>query len=319
MGRPSTKADRGHDRTMEWDDARYVLAIHRAGSLSLAGRALGVNQSTVGRRLEALEAALGVRLFFRTREGYLFTPEGERLLPHAERMEEETQAILREISGQEARLSGVVRVTAPDAMGARLVTPILGRFHARYPGIQLELVADNRSLSLTKREADVAIRVDRPSDPQLVGRRICDLANAPYASKAYVAARGSPRAAGFEGHDLLAYQDPLAYTARARWIADRAAKGRCVFRSSSTPALIAASVAGMGIVLLACYLGDAEPELVRVGTKDDVMMRSIWLVLHRDLQRATRVRACADFLVEGLLEHAAIFAGKREKAPRRAE
>src|SRR4051812_15313647 len=118
----------------EWDDARYFLAIRRAGSLSAAGRELDVNQSTVGRRLESLEQTLGARLFVRTPDGYLLAPAGERLLPRAERMEEEAQAAEREASGQEASLTGVVRITGPDAFGARVIAPLLVEFHRRMPG-----------------------------------------------------------------------------------------------------------------------------------------------------------------------------------------
>jgi DNA-binding transcriptional LysR family regulator len=307
MSRPPAKVEPVHAEPMEWDDARYVLAIHRTGSLSDAGRTLGVNQSTVGRRLDALEAALEARLFFRTREGYVLTPEGERLLSHAERMEAEAQAIMRELRGQETRLSGVVRVTAPDAMTARLVVPILARLRARNPGIELAIVADNRTLSLTKREADLAIRVGRVSDEQLAARRICGFASAPYASKGYVEARGLPRAPSFEGHDFLGSTEYGG--GEARWLADHALKG-FVLSSTSTPTILSACLAGMGIALLPCYLGDTTPDLVRLGPKGGVTSSTVWLLVHRDLKRTPRVRVCADFLVEGLREHAAAFEGR---------
>ena len=311
MSRVRAGRARGDAEGVEWDDARYVLAIHRAGSLSAAARALDVNQSTVGRRLEALEAALAARLFFRTREGYVVTPEGERLLPHAVRMEEEAHAIRREISGQEARLTGLVRLTAPEAMSAKLLLPILGRFHARYPSIQLQLVADNRSLNLTKREADIAVRVGKPTDPQLIARRVCAFGAAPYASKTYIAAHGLPVAPRFEGHDAIGYVVSLGRVTEERWIAERFPDARIAFHSNSTPAQVGAAVAGMGIALLPCYLGDEEPTLVRLGTDADMVMRALWLVVHRDLREATRIRVCCDFLVDGLGPHLLALSGKR--------
>ena len=123
----------------EWDDARHFLAMHRKGSLSAAAKQLGVNQSTVGRRLLTLEERLGAKLFFRTRDGYRIAPAGERLFPHAERMEDEATAIAREISGQVTTLTGTVCVTAGDLFGARVVAPLLVEFHGRYPDIDLEL------------------------------------------------------------------------------------------------------------------------------------------------------------------------------------
>src|SRR5258708_1768577 len=128
----------------EWDDARHFLAVHRTGSLSAAARDLGVNQSTVGRRLVSLEERLRAKLFFRTRDGFRIAPAGEKLLTHAERMEDEAIAIAREIAGQETKLTGSVRLTAPDMFGARIVAPLLAAFHARYPEIDLELDTDNR-------------------------------------------------------------------------------------------------------------------------------------------------------------------------------
>jgi DNA-binding transcriptional LysR family regulator len=297
-----------------WDDARFLLAIHRAGSLSEAGRKLRVNQSTASRRLTALEESLGTRVFVRTRDGYVLTPAGERILPHAERMEEEADSIGRVIRGQEARLTGTVRITGPDALTAVILVPLVAEMHARYPDIQFELVADNRNLSLTKREADLAVRVGRPVESQLLGRRLTDFANAPYASQEYIAARGKPRAPDFAGHDFIGYDESLGGAPEGLWLAARARTGRTLLRSPSTPVQHAAVLAGMGVGLLPCYLADGQPTLVRLGSDSDKVMRSVWLIVHRDLQRAAHIRACSELLAQGLVARADQLVGKTKRS-----
>jgi DNA-binding transcriptional LysR family regulator len=297
----------------DWDDARYFLAIHRGGTLSAAGRQLGVNQSTVGRRLESLETRLAARLFLRTRDGYRISPAGEQLLPRVERMEDEAHAIARELAG-EARLTGIVRITTGDAFGPRVIAPLVAKFHALYPEIELELDADNRTMNLTKREADIAIRFGRPAERQLVARKVVPFGTAPYCAPRYIAARGRPTAP-FEGHDFIG--DFIDWTVEARWILAHAARGRISVRTGSTQVQVALAVAGMGIALLPCYYGDEEPGLVRVGPPEPAAERAVWLVMHRDLQHSARVRACADFLVEGLrAERARISGVRRGKSDR---
>ena len=298
----------------DWDDARYFLAIHRTGTLSSAARRLAVNQSTVGRRLETLEEELGARLFLRTRDGYSISPAGEQLLPRAERMEEEANAIARELVGHQERLTGSVRITTGDAFGPRVLAPILAEFHALHPGIDLELDADNRTLSLTKREADMAVRFSRPPDRHLVSRKVADFANAPYCSASYIARRGRPKPP-FEGHDFIG--DLMEHVSIARWIAQHAAKGgRIVVKSGSTHVQFVMAVAGIGIALLPCYIADAEPQLVRVGPTVPLVESAVWLVMHKDLQHAPRIRACADFIGERLAAQSAWLSGTRRPTPR---
>lgn len=299
---------------LEWDDVRYFLAVHRARSLSAAARTLSVNQSTVGRRIAALEASLDARLFFQTPDGYLLAPAGERMLPRVERMEDEALAIARELSGEDCALTGALRLTAPDAFGARVVTPLLARFHAKYPDIELELVADNRALSLSKREADLALRVGRPKETSLVVRRVADFGCGLYASTAYLEARGRPRGLDFSGHDFIGVDQGAG--PERDWLLQHSRRGRIVFTCNATLAQVEATREGMGLSVLPCYVGDPEPELVRLLPPSEVVMRAVWLVLHRDLQHAARVRACADFLVEALVARGSDLRG--EKRPRKA-
>jgi DNA-binding transcriptional LysR family regulator len=280
---------------IDWDDARYFLAIHRAGSLSSAASRLKVNPSTVGRRLETLEERLGVRVFLRTRDGYSISPAGEQLLPRAERIEEEVEAIGRELVVHQQRLTGLLRVTSSDALGPRVVAPILAEFSVMHPGIDIELDADNRLLSLTKRESDLAVRFVRPHERYLVARRLADYAAAAYCAETYIARRGHPRPP-FEGHDFIC--DNSTCVKEARWVVEQAARGgRIVVKTGSTHVQVAMALGGAGIAMLPCYVGDREPGLVRLGPPEPSTQQPIWLVMHKDLQQAPRVRACADFLV----------------------
>jgi len=294
-----------------WDDARFFLAVQRTGSLSAAARQLGVNQSTVGRRLAALEESLGTRLFVRTAEGYVASAAGERLVAHAERMEEEAISLAREATGESSSLVGTVRVTAPDAFGAVFLVPVLAELHARHPQIELEIIAENRIFNLTKREADMAVRIARPREPHVVLRHAGDLANALYASKAYVSARGTPQA-DLAGHEVVAWDDAFSQIDEARWLAGR--KGaKVALRTSSTIAQLRAAMSGIGLAVLPCYLADPEPELVRVIQPENLPRRQIWLAVHPDVRHAARIRAASDFIVEAIKARSAELLGKRPR------
>jgi len=283
----------------EWDDARHFLAVHRKGSLSAAAKQLGVNQSTVGRRLLTLEERLGAKLFFRTRDGYRIAPAGERLLPHAERMEDEATAITREIAGQETTLTGNVCVTAGDLVGPLVIAPLLVALHAKYPDIDLELDTDNSLRSLSKREADIAVRIGNVAEHGVAARKVCEFGSAAYASKSYLASRGRPRGDDWSGHDFIGFSE-TRHIMEARWIEEHAVKGRVVFRGKGTLPQLVMARAGVGIAALPCYAGDAEPDLVRLTPLSQIMRASMWLVVHEDMRHAARIRACVEFLADGL-------------------
>ena len=307
-------AEPGAHQNLDWDHGRFFLAIYRAGSLSAAARALRVTQSTVGRRLAAFEEALGVRLFARTPAGYAITPDGERVLPHVERMEEETLALGRALVGEGSRLSGLVRITSSDAFSARVLTRIVADLRARHPEIDVEILADNRLLSLGRREADLSVRFTRPAESLVVGRRLIEFGQTLYASRDYLARHRQPTPSDFTGHHFIGFNLPVANQPEVAWIVERARAGRIVFSSNSTFAQLEATLAGIGMALLPCYLADAEPSLVRVVPPEQGVTRTIWLVIHRDLQRSARVRACAEFIVQALAALEPTITGR---APRR--
>jgi DNA-binding transcriptional LysR family regulator len=299
----------------DWNDARYFLAIARRRSLSAAGRALHVQQSTVGRRLAALEGTLGARLFDRTPDGYLLTQAGDALMGHAERMEDEALSAERALLGREGRIAGVVRLTAPQAFGNGFVTPLLARLHDQQPEIVVELVADNANLSLTKREADLALRLGRPRQPLLVVRRLGDVTTGLYASPAYLARRGRPRGSEIPGHDYVDYDETYVNKEHIAWYRQITRGGRCTFRVNGSHGLEAAARAGMGVAPLPCWMGDSAPDLERVLPAMSINSE-LWLVLHRDLRHVARVRALAEFFGREMRHEASRLLGRPPKVRR---
>jgi DNA-binding transcriptional LysR family regulator len=277
-----------------WDDLRYLLALSRAGSLSGAARALGVEHTTVGRRIEALEATLGARLFVRSRAGYALTPEGQALVPHMDRIEEAVLALERAAFGRDQRPTGTVRVTVAETLGARFFAPRLDRIHAACPGIAIELIASPSVLDLARREADIAIRMIRKKQDGLVMRRVAEIGWAIYCSRRYVERRGMPTAASLPGHDRIGDDHPSA--PEDLWFERLAGQSRCVLRSNNTGCILAATLAGLGVAMLPRYLGDAEPDLVHLAMPDEPT-RSLWLAVHPDMQHTPRVRVVLDALV----------------------
>ncbi len=290
---------------LPWDDLRQVLAIARAGSLSGAARALGVNHSTVFRRLQALERRLEARLFERSRSGYAATAACEDLLAAAARVEAEVAALERRLAGRDQRLSGTLRLTAPDDIAARLLMAPLARFRAAYPGLSLELVLDNRMLSLTRREADLAVRPTLKPPQDLLGRRIGPLATAIYAAPERAGRGPAKWDPGQE--NWVGWDEGLGPPAVADWMRRHVPAAAVTYRANSLLNLAAAVRAGLGLGALPCFLGD--PELTRIAAPDPALASELWLLSHRDLRRSARVRALSDFLFKSLRQQAAALAG----------
>jgi DNA-binding transcriptional LysR family regulator len=294
---------------LDWKDLRFFLAIQRAGSLTAAAARLRVNQSTVSRRLAALESAIGARLFERTPGGLRPTTTADRITPAAQRLEAEALAFGRALSGAGPRVEGVVRVTATEGLGTHLVAPALRDFHRAHPGMQVELLLDSRSLNLSRREADMALRLTRPRQAGLVARKLGEVRSALYASARYLEERGRPAPSdGLAGHVILAYDESLSAVPESRWMAQQARRAACALRTNSVVAQLRAAEAGVGLALLPCYL--AEPAgLMRVLTRSADVRRELWLVLHSDLQHAPRVRVVVEFLAATAKARAAALQG----------
>jgi DNA-binding transcriptional LysR family regulator len=289
---------------IDWDDLRYFLAVLQAGSLAGASKALGIHATTVGRRIEVLEARAGTALFERHGRAWVPSAAGRALRARAERMQAEMLALEREIDGADARLDGTVRVTATEMLATRFITPHLSAFAARHPGIVLDLVCTNRPVDLAKREADIALRLSRPREPSLVTRRLAAIPLALYASQAYLRERGTPDAPDehLRGHDVLLFADARAFAIENDWMAPRLEGTRIVLRSDSVSSIFGASVAGVGIALLPQIVADAEPGLERIPTSTIPEPRVIWQTIHEDLRENARVRAVLSFIAEILRE-----------------
>lgn len=300
----------------DWDDARFFLAIARAGSVSGAGRKLRVQQSTVSRRLAGLEETLGARLFERTPDGYMLTSAGESLRARAEHMEEAALAAERELMGRESKIAGVVRLTTPEAFGNGFMTPLVARLRLEQPEILLELIAANTRLSLTKREADLAIRTGRPQQALLVMRKLGDLADGLYASRDYLARRGRPAGPDLGDHDYIDYDDSYAGQSEIAWLRQLVRDCRCTVRVTGTHGMFGAIQAGLGIGVLPCWMGDTTDSLERVLPAER-FSSDLWMVLHHDLRHVARIRVVAEFLVREVRAAASLLAGRPERRPSR--
>ena len=301
---------------LEWDGLRSFLAIARYRTLSGAARALGVQQSTMGRRLDGLEEQAGVILLQKTPTGYLLTEAGEAVLGHVERIEQETLAIERAVTGRDVRLEGVVRLTTTESLAVQVVMPILTDFLARYPGIAVELVADTRVLSLSRREADVALRLGRPEGHEIVARKVGEVGFGLYASADYIARAGMPDfAAGAPGHHMVLSLDDIAGAPDAAWMQRTLSQAKVALRTNSRYGHAVAAESGIGLALLSDYLADGR-DLVRVDTPEPTPRLEIWLAVHEDTRHTPRIRALMEALTAGLRARARQLGGAPPVAPR---
>lgn len=299
---------------LNWDDLRVFLQVARVRTLSAAAERLQVDQSTVGRRLTALEEAAGVRLFERSVRGYALSAAGESIVTGIEQIEAHAFSVEQKLRGQDGRSDGVVRVATSDSFASWFLIPRLAGLRAAHPGVVVELVTGNRPVDLGKREADISLRLTKPTQPQLVARKLGEAAWACYASGAYLAARGTPSLARrLQGHDVIGFEDELAGTIGAQWMKQHTGRARVVGSSNSLTCQAAAVVAGLGVCALPCVFGDREPSLQRVGSKV-IGQHEIWLVVHPDVRVSARVRVVLDYLTRVVKQEAALLAGRSRRA-----
>jgi DNA-binding transcriptional LysR family regulator len=298
---------------MDWNDLRHFVALARTGSVRAAGVQLGVSHTTVARRVEALEAQLGTRLFDRHRDGYVLTAAGRRMLPAAERVEDEVAALGRGLVGQDARLEGPLRLTCGDEYLAALLLDDLAPWCAENPGVELTLVRDERFFNLAKGEADLAVRVlgAQSSPPDyLVGHRAAPLQIAGYVARAH-ADRLDPAGPAAR---WLGYTDPRA-------IHDLLSRGAFaplpVWGAFSTLSLaVRAALCGLGCALLPTYVGDLEPALQRMPCSPPHPVADIWLLYHPDLKSNARLQGARAVLRAGFARRSALFGLPAEPGPR---
>jgi molybdate transport repressor ModE-like protein len=290
---------------MNWDDVRIFLAIARGGQILGAARQLGLNHATVARRLDALEAALGARLVARTTTGSGLTAEGERFLAHAERMESEMLAASTAAEG--SALTGTVRIGAPDGFGAAFLAPRIGELAERHPGLTLELVPVPRAFSLSRREADIAVTLERPREGRLVARKLTDYTLGLYASRDYLARHGTPATGDdLPSHRLVGYVDDLIYAASLDYTGEFHKAWRTSIAVSTAIGQTEAVRAGAGIGILHAFMARRDDTLVPV-LPQITLTHSYWTVIHEDLRAIRRVALVSEFLSEIVARDRGVF------------
>jgi DNA-binding transcriptional LysR family regulator len=289
---------------IRWDDVRYFLAIHRCGTLSGAARVLAVDQTTVGRRLGALEESLNARLFDRTPDGFLLTSAGESILAAAEKVE----ASVLELG----RTAGNVRLATSEAFAVTFLLERIGELRRRYDGIHVEVFVGQTMVDLSRREADIALRIRprglAPAQPHLIARKLSDIAFALYGARDYLERHGRPlRPDVLRDHRLIGWCSDGSSIPGVDWLGQAGREGEVVVRCSSILSLIRAAQAGIGLAVLPCYAAETHPELARLS--DPIDWSELWLVVHPDVRRAARVRAVMDFLIEVVERSAPVLRG----------
>lgn len=277
---------------IDWDDLRFFLAVARHGSLTAAARELGVAQSTVGRRLATLEISLGVRLLHRTPDGYVLTLAGESVRNQARRVEAEALALVRGVAGRDAKLEGTVRVTCAETVAAHILAPCFAALQVRHPDILVELIPDPRELSLAMRETDIAVRLTRPTQNDLITRRIGRFAFALYVGSDYIERHGRPDFdSGCIGHRFMVLVDDISGNAQTVWLEDLTQKARLGLQTTSHEAVLAATRDNAGLACLARFRADNDSKLVELETPTPSPKTDIFLVVHKDNRSTPRVRA----------------------------
>lgn len=279
---------------LNWDDLKLALAIGRSGSLSGAGRDLGVSHATVFRRLGEIEQRLGVALFQRSRSGYAPTLAGEEIIRSATDVEASVFDVERRVMGQDLRPSGTVRLTTTDTLLHGLLSPLLCNYRDSYPDISLEIVVSNQVFDLTRREADIALRPASAPPETLVGRKIATIAQAIYGH--HDLADGLTDIEEARNASWIGPDERMAYGALDKWYGDQGINSRCHLRTDTMLGMFAAARDGLGLAVLPCYLADRASGLTRIGDPIPSLATDLWLLTHPDLRHTARIRAVLDFI-----------------------
>lgn len=292
---------------MNWDDIRIFLSIARTGQILAAARRLGLNHATVARRLTALEDSVGTRLFDRSTSGCVLTDAGTRFFERAEKIEAEALAAEADLGGDTPGITGTVRIGAPDGFGVAYLAPRLGQLTARHPGLTVQLVPVPRSFSLSRREADIAVTIDRPDTGRLVAGKLVDYSLGLYASKTYLKEHGTPASAGDLGaHDLIGYVEDLLYSPSLNYGAEISRDWTARFEIASALGQTEAVRGGAGIGILHDFIARDDSALVAV-LPELKLKRAYWMVTHESSRPLRHVAAVQEFLRDQVARDKAIF------------
>jgi DNA-binding transcriptional LysR family regulator len=292
---------------MDWDNIRVFLSVARAGQFSAAAAQLGVDVATVGRRIGALEKSLGVRLFDRQRNGTTLTAAGDRLSETAEEIEAQLLRAQGSLSGSDAELAGTVRIAIPDGFASLFLCARLGRLKAKYPLLTVQLVPMSRSVSLSKREADLAITIARPTEGRLFARKLVDYSLHFYATREYLAARQPPDSLkDLERHCHVTYVQDLIFADQLNFMPELYGESYSRVECSTAVGQLEAVRGGAGIGILHDYAAYRDARL-QVVLPDVIFERSYWIVTHLDMREISRVRKVSEFIFEEVQASKSIF------------
>lgn len=295
---------------MNWDDVRVFLAVARAGQLLAAGRRVGLNHATVARRVTSLETALKQKLLDRRTNGCVLTAAGERFRVTAEAVEAQMLAASAGV-GDDVAVAGTVRIGAPDGFGVAFLAPRLGTLTRRYPDLTVQLVPVPRSVSLSRREADLAVTVERPEHGRLVAKKLVDYALGLYAARSYLEAHGTPAStADLKAHQLVGYVDDLVFAPALAYAGEVAKDWRARFEIASALGQTEAVRSGAGIGILHGFIARGDADLIRVLPEREIR-RAYWLVYHESSRDRRSVQVVADFVTDLVAREKEMFAFTR--------
>jgi DNA-binding transcriptional LysR family regulator len=283
-------------KNLAWDDLRLIKSIAEVRSLPAAAELLGVNHSTVFRRLGQLEEALDTKLFERHRTGYTLTAVGEEMVELAQKVDEDITAFMRKLVGREIAPAGELRVTTNDSLLIHLLTPLFARFHRQCHDVRLDVVLANQELNLSKRDADVAIRATDDPPENLVGRRAATIAWALYGRAEEFPGAGPHEFPSVDEHKWVSLGENLATMKVFKFVRDHVPAERIAYKVNTVLGMAEAIEQGLGIGYLPCFVGDTRPGLARLGAPDPEFATGLWLLTHPDLRQSPRVRVFLDFL-----------------------
>ncbi|EEG08438.1 LysR family transcriptional regulator [Pseudogulbenkiania ferrooxidans] len=283
---------------LNWDDIKFFLEVARTHTASSAAKRLGVDYTTVSRRIRALEQALGALLFEKSRSaGFVLTVDGQQLLRYAEAMESALQAACEEVSGTGFALSGHVRIGCTEGFGSGFVTPQISRFQDRYPDITVDILPVPHFINLSRREADIAITLERPERGPYVCSKLCDYRLLLYATPDYLARHPPIRQReDLAGHRFITYVDDLAFSPKLLYMDDVLPGAKSPLRSTSVIAQYQAALQGRALAILPCFLVGDDPRLTRVLPEQVAVTRQFWMYYSEDLRKLKRITLAADYL-----------------------
>ena len=296
----------------DWNGLRYFLEVARTQRVSAAALRLGVQHSTVSRRIHALERELGTLLFDKSKAtGFTLTEEGVRFFAYAEQIEGTVLTAREEISGQSHTLSGHLRVGSTEGFGNYVLAPLMTDFQRRFPAITLDIMPVPRFISLSKREADIAISLERPQRGPYLCTKLHDYSLKLYGSTNYLAAHGPiKKKTDLAGHTFIGYVEELLFSDRLRYLDDVITNSQVIFKSTSVIAQYQAALQGQSLAILPCFMAAQDPRLQSVLEDEVIITRSFWMYCHEDLRHSRRVMALWDFLKKSVQLNRALLQGE---------